>query len=109
MRQHESIILLARTCAVSDLKKKYRVTPDTAKDDAFCVHTKDGVIRFSADKSRSVHHTYDPRQALKEKQSSHVSTVKENREGFTDCQYKRALEARKFYHVMGAPTVDNQL
>eukprot|EP00980_Cylindrotheca_fusiformis_P016550 scaffold4962_cov112-Cylindrotheca_fusiformis.AAC.4 len=86
---------IANILGLCDLKKKYRMTLDTAKDDAFCVHTKDGIIQFSADKSGL--YTFDPRQALKEKQSSHVATVQENREGFTDRQYKRALEARKFY------------
>eukprot|EP00980_Cylindrotheca_fusiformis_P021291 scaffold8197_cov70-Cylindrotheca_fusiformis.AAC.1 len=83
---------IANILGLCDLKKKYRVTLDTAKEDAFCVHTEDGVIRFSADKSGL--YTYDPRQATKKTQSSHVATVKENRKGFTDRQYKRAVEAR---------------
>eukprot|EP00980_Cylindrotheca_fusiformis_P017005 scaffold5189_cov102-Cylindrotheca_fusiformis.AAC.1 len=92
----KKVWLKTKCCKFGLWTKKYRVTLDTAKDDVFCVHTKDGIIRFSADKSGL--YTFDPRQALKEKQSSHVATVQENREGFTDRQYKRALEARKFYH-----------
>eukprot|EP00980_Cylindrotheca_fusiformis_P003542 scaffold789_cov63-Cylindrotheca_fusiformis.AAC.1 len=97
---------IANILGLCDLKKKYRVTLDMAKEDAFFVHTKDGVLRFSADKSGL--YTYNPNQnKLDRGEISHVATVKGNREGFTDREYTRAVEARKFYHVMGAPTTDN--
>ena len=35
-----------------------------------------------------------------------VSTVKENKTGFSKCQYERALIARKLYHILGSPTVE---
>eukprot|EP00980_Cylindrotheca_fusiformis_P001362 scaffold341_cov67-Cylindrotheca_fusiformis.AAC.1 len=51
---------IANILGLCNLKKKYRVTLDTAKEDAFFVHTKDGVLRFSADKSGL--YTYNPNQ-----------------------------------------------
>ena len=34
-------------------------------------------------------------------------TVGENRMGFRECRYKRALVTRKLYHMVGAPTFRN--
>jgi hypothetical protein len=36
-----------------------------------------------------------------------VSTVKENKEGFTKRQFNSATAARAFYHVVGCPTLLN--
>ena len=36
-----------------------------------------------------------------------VDTVKENRKGYTQAQYDRAVKARSLYHELGAPTLDN--
>ena len=50
----------------------------------------------------------DYKNSLKEKGSSHlVMTLSENRRGYTDRQYDRAKTARKLYHIIGTPTVEN--
>ena len=36
-----------------------------------------------------------------------MTTLSENREGYTDRQYDRAKTARKLYHIVGMPTVEN--
>ncbi len=36
-----------------------------------------------------------------------VSTVAKNRQGYTLRQFERAKEARRLYHIVGTPTVDN--
>ena len=36
-----------------------------------------------------------------------METVAENREYFSDRAYKKALEARKLYHIVGSPSVNN--
>jgi hypothetical protein len=51
-------------------------------------------------------------QGLKEDQkedgaSNLISTVAENRKGYTLHQYERAKEARKLYHIVGTPTMNN--
>jgi hypothetical protein len=51
-------------------------------------------------------------QGLKEDQKEDgactlISTVAENRKGYTLCQFERAKEARKLYHIVGTPTTNN--
>ena len=36
-----------------------------------------------------------------------VDTVKENRKGYTQAQFDRAVKARSLYHELGAPTLEN--
>jgi hypothetical protein len=36
-----------------------------------------------------------------------VSTVKENHLGYTEREYQRAKLARRVYHLVGAPTIEN--
>ena len=36
-----------------------------------------------------------------------VDTVKENRKGYTQVQYDRAVKDWSLYHELGAPTLDN--
>jgi hypothetical protein len=36
-----------------------------------------------------------------------VTTVKENKMGFTQKQYENAKKARRLYHIVGCPTVEN--
>jgi hypothetical protein len=39
--------------------------------------------------------------------SNLISTVAENRKGYTLRQFERAKEARKLYHIVGTPTMNN--
>jgi hypothetical protein len=36
-----------------------------------------------------------------------ISTVSENKKGYTTRQFERAKEARKLYHIVGTPTMEN--
>jgi hypothetical protein len=36
-----------------------------------------------------------------------VTTVTENKSGYTQRQFERAKEARRLYHIVGTPTVEN--
>ena len=36
-----------------------------------------------------------------------MSSVSENRKGYTDRQFNEAKRARKLYHMVGCPTVEN--
>ena len=50
----------------------------------------------------------DYKKSLTEKGNSHlVTTLSENRIGYTDRQYDIAKTARKLYHIIGMPTVEN--
>ena len=105
---------IANIFGLSDLKKKYRVTYDSAKEDAFIVHengneilkfncTEDGLYIYEIPKSY--------REALVKHKSKGknnlVSTVAENRKGYTLRQFERAKKARALYHIVGTPTVEN--
>ena len=36
-----------------------------------------------------------------------ISTLKENRRGYTQQQFEDAKRARKLYHAVGCPTIEN--
>ncbi|MGC8563168.1 MAG: hypothetical protein ACP5NO_08285, partial [Thermoplasmata archaeon] len=36
-----------------------------------------------------------------------ISSVEENRKGYTQRQFDDAKRARRFYHIMGCPTIEN--
>ena len=49
------------------------------------------------------------KKIVKEKNEgkSLVTAIKNNMEGFLDKQLERAMEAKRLYHKVGAPTIDN--
>ena len=107
---------IANIFGFSDLKKKHRITYDSEKEDAFLVHMDNEIIKFecSPDGLYQYQVTKDYQQSLQKKdQQEHegtsnlVSTVAENRKGYTLRQFERAKEARRLYHIVGTPTVEN--
>jgi hypothetical protein len=98
----------------SDLKKKHRITYDSNKEDAFLVHMDDETIKFKCSPEGLYQYSVSKgyKQSLKEDQkadgaSNLISTVSENRQGYTLRQFERAKEARRLYHIVGTPTVNN--
>ena len=97
----------------------YHVTYDNKKEDAFIIHSSDGrTIKFERTPEGLYAYTpstdyLDDIAKLKKltpppTEMSHlVSTVKENRIGYTDRQFKDAKRARDLYHMVGCPTVEN--
>ena len=92
---------------------RYKVTYDSTKEDAFNVHTKNGIVKFKRNKEGL--YTYKPNTSFynevaeaKRNETSHmVTTVTENKVGFTKRQVEDAKRARKLYHTMGCPMVQN--
>ena len=105
---------IANIFGLSDLKKKYRVTYDSSKEDAFLVH-ENGKIILKFECSEDGLYIYEvPKRyrdgLVKDKskgKNNMVSTVAENRKGYTLRQYERAKKARALYHIVGTPTVEN--
>ena len=103
---------IANIFGLQDLVDRYRVTMDSTKENAFLVHTdRDGIVKFKAN-GRGLY-TYQPTEKyikeMAEKNAnevSHVQTVKENRKGFSQREYERAVEARRLMHTVGAPTAE---
>ena len=95
---------IANIFGFSDLKKKHRITYDSDKEDAFIVHRDDGDIKFECSPEGlyqyEVTKGYKKDLNTKELASSNlVTTVNENRKGYTLRQFERAKEARKLYHI----------
>jgi hypothetical protein len=98
-----------------------RVVYDSDVEDAFVIHKTDGTI-FKFEATPGGLYAFKPQapyiaanQArLQKQQTMHkdatnllVSTVKENRLGYTEREYQRAKLARRVYHLVGAPTIEN--
>ena len=110
---------IANIFGLQDLTDRYRVTLDSAKENAFLVETKDGIIKFKADGQGlylyqpSKKYIKEVEDAKKESDSeektgvNHLQTVRENRRGFNQREYERAVQARKLMHTVGAPTTSN--
>ena len=112
--------MLTNIFSFSKMADKYRVVYDSAKEDAIIIHTDNGQIKFK--RTPEGLYAYKPTAKYKESVSRlknpvvhaqilegtqhHVSTVKENMEGFTKREVEQAKLARKLYHAMGCPTVE---
>ena len=113
---------VANIFGLYDLTKQHRVTYDSAKEDSFLVHVdKDDIIKFKNNNEGLYYFTppkayidnvckitgvgKDNNNNLDEQQF--VSTVAENRSNYSTQQYERAKVARKLYHNIGTPTVEN--
>jgi hypothetical protein len=100
---------IANIFGLSDLEKNHRVTYDSNKEDAFLVHMNDKSIKFECSpdglyqyKVSDDYQSNLQQDEEKEGTSNLVTTVTENKSGF-----ERAKEARKLYHIVGTPTVEN--
>ena len=107
---------IANVYGFSHMVDEHRITYDSEKEDAFLVHTKEGVIKFA--RTPDGLYAYRPSNKFKEQVAeskrlvSHeasymVTSVEENRSGYTQRQFENAKRARRLYHVVGCPTVVN--
>ena len=91
---------------MKDLIKKHKVTFDSSKKNAFIVHREQRLIKFPV--NRLGLYTYEvPGSKANEEPSHLIDTVKENRAGYTQGQFKSAVKARELYHLLGAPSLEN--
>jgi hypothetical protein len=103
---------IANIFGFSDRKKKHRITYDSNKKDAFIVHMDNENIKFECSPLYQYLVSEGYQRGLKEDQkengaSNLISIVAENRKGYTLRQFERAKEARRLYHIVGTPTVNN--
>ena len=86
------------------------------KENAFIVHKENEIIKFQCSFKGLYQYEISKDYKKKDKQvkqykdgtSSLISTVTENRNGYTSIrQFERAKEARKLYHSVGTTTMDN--
>jgi hypothetical protein len=94
-----------------DLKKKHRITYDSEKEDAFLVYMGNKILKFecSPEGLYQMEVSEGYKQDLKEPKngtSNLISTIAENRKGYTLRQFERAKDARKLHHIVGTPTME---
>ena len=123
---------MANICSFAWMADNYKITYNNVEEDAFLIHTPDGIIKFARHGDLYV---FEPsqefldgvarlkgllppvRKAFKKVKnavtkaasqvSNMVSTVAENLKGYTKKQIERARRARRMYHIVGCPTVAN--
>ena len=92
---------IANILSFAKLKDKgNRILYDSDKEDAFIVHTKNGIIKFE----RTPNNLY----ALNTKKYTEynlLETVEQNTEHYTNRQIEKAKQARALYHALGTPTI----
>jgi hypothetical protein len=95
--------------SLGKLVDKYRVTYDSAQEDAFYVHTPERTVRFGRNESNLYTHTpqslgVSSQATNKTVQRSLVQTVAENMKFYTPREIKRAKAARDLLAGVGFPT-----
>ena len=101
---------IANIFSFAELVDKHRITFDSSVENAFLVHQPDKIVKFEHTPEGLYMYRVDKdyKKSLTEKGNSHlVTTLSENRKGYTDQHYDRAKTARKLYHIVGTPTVEN--
>ena len=114
---------MANIFGFSHVAKRWRVTYDSDKEDAFKVHRPDGPLEFKRTKDGL--YAFKSSANFKKKEVAaaknmstasecaadgkdfRMSSVQENRKGYTERQFNEAKRARRLYHIVGCPTVEN--
>jgi hypothetical protein len=95
---------IASIFGLSKLKKKHRVTYDSEEEDAFIVHMNNNTLKLECNPKGL--YTYKASDEYLKKQSHLINTVKENRVGYTQRQFKQAKRAQELYHIVRTPTIE---
>lgn len=109
---------VANIFGFSKLEDQCRITYDSSVEKAFNVHTDDGIVKFERNKDGL--YVYRPsndyRQSVADDKDSTkpnkgkglmIQTIEENKQGYTQRQFEDAKKARKLYHILGCPSVEN--
>ncbi|MGC9237634.1 MAG: hypothetical protein ACP5GF_12175 [Thiomonas sp.] len=117
---------MANIFGLAQLADKYRVTFDSDVENAFVVHVDDRVVKFACTPEGLYAYKPSDRYLAEVAESKCmnppdstdavtayrgrsflISSVEENRKGYTQRQFDDAKRARRFYHIMGCPTIEN--
>ena len=106
---------IANTFSFANMKKKYWITHDSDKEDAFKVHMNGKILEFKATPqglyccSTGKDYLEKIKKAKQKKQetSNMMDTVQENRKNYTQHQFECAKLACKLCHNVGTPAVKN--
>ena len=101
---------LTNILSLAMLTDKYRVTFDSAKDNAFYVHTPKATVRFARNESNLYSHQPKMLRSGVQTPGVHkaitaVQTVDENKKFHTPREVKRAKKARDLLAALGSPSI----
>jgi hypothetical protein len=85
--------------SLNNIKNKYRVTYDSEKDNIFFVHKPDAIIKFQESDNGLFFHDVTDRDVIL------LNTVEENKNKYSERQYKRAVLAQELYTNIGYPSI----
>ena len=94
---------LTNIFSLAELRKKYHVTYDSNKEEAFIMHFKEGKPAKFTQSPNGLYYrqpTYNVKQ-----QASFIETVDENKQFYTDRQFREAKKARELYQALGTPSI----
>jgi hypothetical protein len=113
---------MANIFGFAKLADNHRIVYDSEKEDAFHVYMDHGIVKFT--RTDEGLYVYKPTPKFLQavaatkgmkplanyqahETSLLVSTVSENKLGYTKRQFDDAKRARRLYHIVGCPTVEN--
>ena len=97
---------ITNTFAFYNLAKKHHITHDNNQEDAFLMHTKNGIKKFTPTDNGSHHHRPQKLNPNHKSSQDHnvIQTVKENERRHSEQDQKRATRAQKLLRVFDGPT-----
>ena len=103
---------IANILSLGKLADKFRITFDSAVDNAFHIHTDQGIIKFK----KNAANLYEHRPSTIKKSGTtdqaiipynHVQTVEENMKMYTPRQIQQAKAARDLLASLGTPSIQD--
>ena len=95
---------IANIFSFAELKDKHKITYDSSKEDAFIIHLPSKNLKFTRNKQGL--YIYKPDNKVLNPVSL-IQTVEENKSFYTNRQISRANIARKLYHNISTPSIED--
>ena len=95
---------IANILSLSRVKKKFRVTFDSADRNEFQVHLADGRKRIFKESKKGLYYSD---MLATESSTVLVNTVDYNKSKYSSRDYSRAVNARKLQYIIGGPSYDH--
>lgn len=92
---------MSNILSVKNVKKQFRITYDSEGKDRFTVHKDNRQIHFDCSNNGLYFHDFNNRNITL------VNTIEEKKEGFSKRQVEQAKLAKKLYHTMGLPSMQD--
>jgi hypothetical protein len=87
------------------MKDQHRVTFDSENGNRFVIHKKDGSTRDFQQSKKGLYYIDTSASAV----ALTINTVDDNKSRYMNCDYSRALLARKIQDIIGRPSTRSYL